>query len=83
MLVIDPESKKVLAAIPKLVVAPGKQERATSPALDYWIEFTVKVKPASNLNAQTAETRVVVHHSGEIFGDQRSVVTLLPRNVRR
>jgi|SRR5579884_1401807 len=82
VLVKDPDAKKIEANIPKLIVAPGSTETAKSPAADYWVELTVKVKPATNLDAETADTHVIVHHLGDVVADQESTITLLPRKVR-
>lgn len=79
VLVKDPEAKKVVANIPKLIVAPGSTETAKSRAGEYWVELTVKVKSATNVYAETADTHVIVHHLGEIVADQESTITLLPR----
>ena len=83
VLVTDNDAKKVVAAIPKLVVSTGKEERAEKLGKDYDVELTVKIKPATNLDAQTAETHVIVKHNAEVIADQRSVVTLLPEPGKR
>ena len=83
VLVTDTDAKKVVVSIPKLVVSGGKEERAEKLGKDYDVELTVKIKPATNLDAQTAETHVIVKHNAEVIADQRSVVTLLPEPGKR
>jgi hypothetical protein len=83
VLVIDTEAKRVIAGIPKLVVSRGKEERGEKIGGEHGVELIVKIKPATNLDAQTAETHVIVKHNAEVIADQRSVVTLLPEPGKR
>jgi len=83
VMVIDTESKKVLASIPKLVVSRDKEERGEKIVGDYGVELIVKIKPAASIGAQTAETHVIVKHNAEVIADQRSEITLLPEPGKR
>jgi len=82
-LVIDEGEKKIIAGVPKLVVLRGKEEKAEKTAGEYSTELTVKIQPATNLDAQTAVTHVIVKHNDEVIADQRSAITLLPDPGKR
>src|SRR5207253_11181107 len=75
-IVFDAQSKKALTGFGRLVVAPGKSESARSTGGEYDVEFTVKINPATNVNAPAdrADAHVTVRHNDVIVAEQRSTI---------